>query len=914
MRKFSFFSLWLIISLLIFSRCKEEPEASDPPVDLKVEYQSGEVFIDDQQPRFTWLFNDNRRNAMQSAYQVLVASSKEQIDQNAGDLWDSGQQSNDQSHLIAYNGQPLQSGKQYWWKVRTWDQEGNASDYSQPASFRTGLMKSDDWSAQWIGNGATGKPPRSIMLRKNFQVRDEIKEATAYVTGLGSYVLFINGEKAGDARLTPGWTHYPEKLQYQAYDVSDLVKNGENAVGAMLGNMWWSSGLGWKGGTSYSEGPLKLLMQLDIEYQNGTRETIISDESWKVSNSPVIENTIYHGEKYDARMVEEGWNTTAYNDSTWAAVQKIETPDLKLVLQQAPLIRVTQELAPVNITEPKENVYVFDFGQNMVGGIRLQAKGPEGNQIVLKYAELLHEDGTVAQENLRSAEATDVYIMKGEGFEKWEPEFTYHGFRYVQVEGYPNEPVKNSLTGLVFHNDAPVTGFFETSNQMINQINKNITWGQRGNMHSVPTDCPQRDERLGWMGDAQIFAPTSCYNMNMARFYSKWVRDIADGQDPEGWVYDVNPPIVVEGPASPGWGDAITVVPYVVNTFYGDLRIVAENYEPMKKWVEYMAGKSEDYIYHYQRGDHLGYGDWIAPVKSPQKPISAAYFFWSTKLLSEMAAQLGKENDALKYEELSKNIATAFNNMYFDEAANSYEGGTQTANLIPVAFGITPPNKRAAVIESVVKDIENRGVHPTTGFLGTNILLPTLCEYGHDELAYQLATQTTYPSWGYMISKGATTMWELWNSDSEPPEGMNSRNHFALGAIGEWFYGYLAGIRPVRNNPGFKEILFEPHPLGDLNSAQANYVSPYGNVLIKWERSEEKYVLELMVPANTEATVKVPTLTYQNPKISESGNVLYNNQKPGSQQDIVFAGTEDDRVIFKIGAGSYQFEVTPEDS
>jgi alpha-L-rhamnosidase len=545
----------------------------------------------------------------------------------------------------------------------------------------------------------------------------------------------------------------------------------------------------------------------------------------------------------------------------------------------------------------------------MVGGIRLIAKGDPGHTITIKYAELLHDDGTVAQENLRSARATDEYIMKGEGYEVYEPLFTYHGFRYVQVEGYPNKPEKNSVTGLVFHNAVPVSGKFVTSNDLINKIQKNLLWGLRGNFHSVPTDCPQRDERLGWMGDAQVIAPTACYNFNMAGFFTKWQQDILDGQDSAGWVYDVNPPIVVDGPASPGWGDAVVVVPWVLYNFYGDEQILKQSYTGMKAWVDYMESKSENYLYHYRRGDHEGYADWISVEKSPQKPVSAAYFFYSSKLLAKIADVLGKPEDAAKYLKLSENIATAFNETYFDPETNNYEGATQTANLIPVAFGITPEEKRAAVMKNVADNIKAKGVHPTTGFLGTPILLPMLTEYGYGELAYQMVNQTSYPSWGYMIEKGATTMWELWNSDTEPPDRMNSRNHFALGVIGEWFYGYLAGIRPMEEAPGFKKFIVEPSPLGDLKMAQANYVSPYGNILSKWEKDGEEFKLTLSVPANTIAQVRLPKIGLENPQVMNQEALIFAEGKPKSNPNLTFTGEIDGRIYFEAEPGNYELVV-----
>ena len=1059
--------MFLAIGTIMLLACTQKTKNPRSPKNLRCEYQAAPLGIDVLKPSLSWIVNDSRRGAVQTAYQVLIAGSKENLQQEQGDMWDSGKIESDQSIHVPYSGKALESGKRYFWKVRTWDSEGQTSPYSATAWWEMGLLNPEDWQAQWvgkleerpkveqwpwgdwiwhpteiginkdvyfrkqfnlptekqiqeaqikttadnnftlylneeeIGEGKThaklykfdGKPflrpgdnliairaanaagdicglvfslkitftdgsdffvnsdkswrtksksesgwatlsfkdkkwgkakviehygghiwgkfdhvyiaPRSIIVRNEFNLAKKIKSARAYATGLGCYMMFLNGQRVGQDYFTPGWTDYPTKVQYQTYDVTSLVKSGENAVGAILGNVWWSGGLGWRGSEVYSEGPLRFFMQLVIDYDDGTSETIVTDKNWKTVNSPILENTIYHGETYDAGMEQKGWDQENFDDSAWEPVTVLEPETKTLVAQQGPTLQVTEEINPVQITEPDSGTFVFDLGQNMVGWARLKVRGPEGTKVRMRFAEILKEDGNIYTENLRGARATDTYILKGEGTEIWQPHFTYHGFRYVEVTGYPGKPGKDAITGRVFHSAAPVIGHFNCSNEIINKVQKNITWGQRGNMHSVPTDCPQRDERLGWMGDAQIFAPTASFNMNMARFFTKWQRDIVDCQDEDGAVHDVNPAIVVGGPAKPGWGDAVVVIPWVVYQYYGDKRIIEESYDGMAAWVQYMEDNSKGYLY-----EKKGYGDWIAVVESPTEPIGAAYFYYDAVLMSKMAAVIGKDEDALKYQALAEKIATAFNKKYFDKHTFQYQGATQTANLLPVAFGMTSEEFVDSVVQNIVNDIKDRDNHLSTGFLGTYYILPILSHFGYHGLAYELASQTTYPSWGYMVEKGATTIWELWNSDTEGPR-MNSRNHFALGSVGEWFYGWLGGIRPDPQQPGFKRTIVAPKPVGDLTWAEASFESPYGLVSTKWEKKDVTLKLKVSIPANTSALVHVPTLGKESPTISEGSQVLLDAGKPSTtDKDIKFIKLEKDAAIFSVGAGDYEFHVT----
>ncbi len=897
MKRISLFLLF-VVSVLVFSACQK---AKSPVLvnDLKCEFQKNPIGIDRVQPLLQWKLNDERRGAVQTAYQIIVSSSLSKADHNESDIWDSGKIESGQSVHVKYEGPATESGKTYFWKVKIWDQNGEMSKWSETASWEMGLLTESDWQAKWIAR-TNDEPRRSVYMRNDFSTSDnEIVKARVYVTGLGNYVLYINGERVGEDLLTPGWTDFRKRLEYQVYDVTGLLKSGENAAGAVLGNMWWSGGLGWAGGQRFSDGPLKFLMQLQIEYKNGEKEVVVSDENWKWSNSPIWADHIYDGEKYDATMEQPGWNTAGFDASAWNAVELSDYEGI-LVGPRAPALTCEMEMNPVALNEPVSGEYVFDMGQNIVGWAKLKINAPKGDTITFRFAELLHDDGTVAQENLRSAKATDKVVSNGEEM-WWEPKFTYHGFRYVQISGLKNKPEINDVIGKVIHTSEPFVGSFECSNDLINKINHNVTWGQRGNFYPAPTDCPQRDERLGWMGDAQIFAPTANFNMNLDRYWTKWMFDITDGQTEEGWVHDVSPAIVVSGPSKPGWGDAVVVIPWMTYRYFGDKRILEENYDAMKAWVEYMRGKSVDDIYVWEDAGNpgwYGYGDWIAVKESPSKPIGTAYYYYSTSLLSKMAGVIGKTDDEKSYAGLAEKIAAAYQREYWDAEKLNYPGETQTANLLPLAFGITPKELEPQVVKNLVEKVNEAEVHPTTGFLGTGFILPMLSKYNYQNLAYKMMNQTDYPSWGYMVDKGATTIWELWNSDTERPEGMNSRNHFALGCVGEWMWNNVVGINICDEKPGFKRTIIKPQPIDDLTWAKAEYETNYGKILVDWQMNDGKFSLSLTVPPNSDALVVFPGVT-ENSVIRENGTDVKSTIIDG------ISLTEDGFIV--AAAGTYHF-------
>nr|HPZ99997.1 family 78 glycoside hydrolase catalytic domain [Phycisphaerae bacterium] len=868
---------------------------------------------------------DSRRGAKQTAYEITVSTDET----FATAVWATGKVESDQSTHVEYAGPALQSGRRYYWRVRTWDAQGKPSEWSKPAWFEMGLLSPADWKARWItaekkaiaaSAGEEDKqngPRRSFCLRKEFEAKGKPVRARAYVTGLGVYKLYINGKPVGDDILSPGWTDYRKRVQYQTYDVTEQIDAGVNAVGAILGNGWWSGGLA-QSTEAYSSGNLRLLMQLAVEYADGTQDLIVTDDKgWKAHASPITQDSLYHGETYDARLEMPGWAASGFDAAAWTNAVLVPEAEQKIavVADVCEPIRVTQELPAVwvNEHETDKGTFIFDFGQNAAGFVRLKARGGAGTKIRLRFGEELDPNGRLYRDNYRSAQATDYYICKGQGEEVWEPLFTYRGMRYCEVTGYPGRPANDALIFRVFHTDVPQAGVFECSHPLLTQLFKNIMWGQRSNLHSVPTDCPQRDERLGWTGDVNVFGPTSCWNMDMAAFYHKWMQDVIDSRGPEGWVTDVAPAMVTMGPAAPGWGDACVTTPYTVWQFYGDTQIIEKSFDTMVGWIEYMHANRESRTGLYER---KGYGDWVATVESPSHTIGAAYYYYSTKLVSEMARAIGRSAEADKYAKRAEEIAALFNKHYLNAETNQYAGETQTANLLPLYFGIVPPDRREAVLNNIVENIKARGYHLSTGFLGTAYLMSALADGGRQDVAGKLATQTSCPSWLYMLLNGATTMWERWDTDKWGPN-MNSRNHYAFGAIGRWMMEDVAGIRFDPTQPGFKHIIIRPQPTAGLTWASASYASMYGDVKSAWRHmvddGRDVLTLNVTVPANTRARVHVPTLGRADGAVYESGKLVQNvggaRGKVEKVPGVTPVAVEGGFVIFDVGAGKYEFRI-----
>jgi alpha-L-rhamnosidase len=705
----------------------------------------------------------------------------------------------------------------------------------------------------------------SPLLRKEFTVAGGVRRARLYATALGWYELWLNGERVGTDHFAPGWTDYDKRVQYQAHDVTRLVRTGDNAIGALLGDGWYTGHVGLAGRHMYGPYPLRLRALLVIDRDDGGQEIITTDGSWKVSQAgPIVENDLMAGEVYDARKERNvaGWNRPGFRAAGWRAVDALEAPHLDARLSAEPTapVRVTEDLPAIAVNQPRPGVFVFDLGQNMVGWVRLSVKGRAGTTVTLRHAEVLNPDGTLYTANLRAATQTDRYTLRGDpAGETWEPRFTFHGFRYVEVTGYPGVPSREAIVGRVAHSDTPRTGTFTSSSPLVDKLVRNIEWGQRGNFVSVPTDCPQRDERLGWMGDAQIFARTACHNMDVAAFFTKWMRDVVDAQNEEGGFPDTAPRVPGnKSTGAPGWGDAGVIVPWVMYECYEDRRLLEQTFPAMVRWVELIRRQNPDGL--WRQGRNADFGEWLSiDADTDKEALATAFYAYSAQLAGKVARTIGKTAEASAYEALFRTIKAAFQGAYV-KPDGRVKSDTQAIYAVALRFGLLDEPVRRRVGERLVADIEARGWHLSTGFLGVGHLLPALTDVGRVDVAYRLLNQDTFPSWGYSIKHGATTIWERWDGWTADKgfqnPGMNSFNHYSFGSVGEWLYGTVAGIQPA--TPGYKVIRFRPRPGGGLTHVDATLATVHGRIESHWRIDAGRFRLRVRVPANTTATVELP--------------------------------------------------------
>jgi alpha-L-rhamnosidase len=881
---------------------------------LRTEYTEDPIGIDVRKPRLSWRLEAVGRGIVQSAYQIQVAKSDRDLKAAKNLVWDSGRVASDESIHRVYDGPPLQSGQRYYWQVRVWDGAGTASELSAPAWWEMGLLEPADWKASWIEPDLPDDPSKagpSPMLRSGFKVNGVVERARVYATSHGLYELHLNGKRVGDQLFTPGWTSYGKRLQYQTYDVTDLVKPGENAVGALLGNGWYRGEIGFGGQRNRYGDRLGLLLQIEVTYKNGRKEVVGTDQTWKASTGPILLSEIYDGETYDARLEKAGWAETGYDASGWSGVKVVAGGKETLVAPAGPPVRAIEEVKPVKVMKTPAGDTVVDMGQNMVGWVRLKAQGAAGTTVTLRHAEVLDKQGNFYTANLRNADATVRYTLKGSGVETYEPRFTFQGFRYVAVEGYPGEVTPESLTGVVIHSDMKPASIFATSNELVNKLQHNIVWGQKGNFLDVPTDCPQRDERLGWTGDAQVFARTAEFNMDVAGFYTKWLADVAADQYETGSVPFVVPD-VLGAPGRPaggsaGWADVAVIIPWTMYLSYGDTRILEQQYASMAKWVDYMKTRAgDDLIWD---GD-FHFGDWLAFAStSPDYPgattgkdlIATAFFAHSTDLLRRTALVLGKEGAASRYGELLDKIKAAFVREYVTATGRVGEN-TQTAYVLALHFDLLPEESRPAVAERLAREVKQRG-HLTTGFLGTPYLCHVLSRFGYLDEAYLLLNRDQYPSWLYPVKQGATTIWERW--DGQKPDGsfqdvgMNSFNHYAYGAIGDWMYSVMAGLEIDPTSPGYKHVLVQPRPGGGFTNVRASHRMMYGTVRSAWRLENGAFELRVEVPPNTRATVRLPKAKLA--EVTEEGKAL------SVGNGITASRQEGDSVVVEAGSGWYSF-------
>jgi alpha-L-rhamnosidase len=884
---------------------------------LRTEYLENPLGVDGRKPRLSWQIRSEGRGVVQQAYQVRVAGTERALTRSGEPIWDSGRVASSESVHRPYEGPPLQSRRRYYWQVRVWDATGRASAWSDAAWWEMGLLSPSDWTAAWIEPGLPEDVTKSgplPMLRRDFTLRGPVERARAYVTARGLYELRLNGRRVGDQVLTPGWTSYRKRLQYQTYDVTALLRPSDNAVGALLGNGWYRGDLGWDGRRNLYGDRLGLLCQIDITYRDGSREVIGSDAGWKAAFGPIRMSEIYHGESYDARMEKPGWDAPGFDDRDWAGVQVAARGSEALIAPVGPPMRRTQELKPVRVVRTPGGDTVVDLGQNMVGWVRLTVQGPPGATVTLRHAEVLDKDGDFYTTNLRKARAAVQYTLKGGGPETFEPRFTFFGFRYVAVDGYPGPVTPDSLTGVVVHSDLPRTGTLETSSPLVDRLQQNVVWGQRGNFLDVPTDCPQRDERMGWTGDAQVFFRTAAFNMGVAGFFSKWLADLAADQFEDGAVPHVIPNVLTSTTRRPagsaGWADAAVIIPWSMYLTYGDRRILEQQFDSMVKWVEYARSRAGDD--HVWDGD-FHFGDWLAYAAPPSEArsypgastgrdlLATAFFAHSADLVARTARVLGRADDAARYAELFTRVQQAFVREYVTATGRVGEN-TQTAYVIALEFDLLPEQLRAAAAKRLADDVRQRK-HLTTGFLGTPYLCHVLTRYGYLDLAYLLLNREQYPSWLYPVKQGATTIWERW--DGQKPDGtfqdasMNSFNHYAYGAVGDWMYRVMAGIEVDESSPGYKHTLVQPRPGGGFTSVRASHQTLYGTVASAWVLDGGAFELTVAVPPNTHATVRLPKAELA--RVTEGGRRL----APGDGLDQARQDGAD--VVVAVGSGRYRF-------
>lgn len=918
---------------------------------LRTEYKIN-AFTDVQKPRFSWELQSSVRNQTQIAMQILVASSIDKLDDAKADCWNTGKVNSDLTAQIEYNGKALASDKTYYWKVRSWDAKGNAGAWSKPAYWQTGLMEQSDWKASWIGydvnalsTDKTYHLPPAPYLRKETNTKGVVKKASLYVSALGLYEFYINGKRIGNDYFAPGWTDYTKRVYYNAYDVTKEIKTGKNVFGAVVANGWYAGYLGYAllvGSKTthafYGDVPL-LKAQIAIEYTNGKQEIVGTDASWKASTGGIREADLLNGETFNANLEPTGWNTTGFNASSWNAVQvHNEKASLAVQLYPANPVSIWGEVKPFTVKEQAPGKYIIDMGQNFSGVVRITTKATKGDSIVIRYGEKLFPDGKLVTENLRRARATDTYISKGSAQgETWMPRFTYHGFQYIEISGLKTKPTLNDITGIVMTSGTPATGSFETDNPILNQLYKNIVWTQRSNYFDIPTDCPQRDERLGWTGDAQVYIRSAAFNNDIAAFHTKWITDLNDSQWPDG-PYPVYAPLPVgpDGKAairssdtySPGWAEAGIVCPYNIYKMYADTRVIQQSWPFMVKYMQFLEKRSKGNYYFAEASFEEiepkgGFGDWLSVgKKTPPDMLATMYYNYCALMMAEMAKAINNTQDAVYYTGISEKIKKGFAEHYigtdgkfitnavaygnadgYVDGSLGFSGHTQTAYASAIYMQILSPENLMKAGEYLKQLVQENNNQLGTGFLGFKPLLPALSATGNSKLSYILAKDTAYPSLGFEVVNGSTTIWERWNSyikgkGFENNAGMNSFNHYAFGAICEWMFQNMAGIQPGES-AGFSKFIIKPEidPSG-INVVNASFHSINGEIKSSWKKSNNQLIQRVTIPVNTHADIYI-----QNKK----ENITLGKQPLTTVAGLHINENENGYSIIELGSGTYEF-------
>jgi alpha-L-rhamnosidase len=889
---------FLSFGLIVLSTCAVASGATRVE-QLRCEYLDNPLGIDTPQPRLSWIITSSERGMRQAAYQILVAGSEAALKKNQGELWDSGKVTSDDTAQIYYAGQPLVSRQQAFWKVRVWDQSGAVSE-SKLAGWEMGLLQPADWGAKWIARTTDTNSNPAPLLRRAFKLDGKIKQARAYICGLGYYELYLNGGKVGDHILDPGYTRYDRRALYVTYDVTDQLKRGGNAVGVILGSGWFNCHT--KAVWNFHEAPWraapKLLLHLRVDYTDGRTETIVSDESWQCATGPIVFDSIYGGETYDARLEQSGWATAGFDASGWESVKLVEAPGGKLAAQMMPPIKVHEVLKPVKITEPKPGMFIVDVGQNLAGMAELRVKGPAGTRVQMRYGERLFPDGTLDTRDMEQhvkklgkeqQHQTDAYILKGGGREeRYASRFTYHGFQYIEVTGFPGKPILDNFRARFIHSAVAKAGEFTCSNPMLNRIQRAADWAFLSNLQGIPTDCPHR-EKNGWTGDAHLACEQAQFNFFPAPVHQKWINDLGDEQKPSGalpgivptsgWGYGFG--------SGPAWDSALLLIPYYQYLYYGDTENFRRHFDSMKRYVDYLTSRAKDGIVK------IGLNDW-APWKTKTEAgiTDTAYYYVDAKIVALAAELLGKKDDVRKYTELAASIKAAFNQKFYHADTGLYDNGSQTALSCALYQGLVEPENQARVLANLVAAVEKTNNHIDTGILGTKYVLNTLLEKGRADVAYRMIAQQDEPGWGWWLAQGATTLWEQWN-------GTESRNHIMFGDVSAWFYKALAGIQPDPQAPGFKHFFIRPNVVGDLTSARGQYDSIHGRIVSEWTLEKGCFKLHVVVPPNTTATVRMPG--------ARSDAVREGRVSATKAEGVKSHRDAQGGAVFEIESGEYRF-------
>jgi alpha-L-rhamnosidase len=915
--KKTFLYTFILIASLCFSLAQAQNKIS--VTNLQCEMLNNPEGIDVVQPRLSWQIKSDVNDIKQTAYQIMVASTLENLNADKADLWDSGKVISNESVNIIYNGKKLSDRQNAFWKVTVFTNKGEIKS-ATTAHFSIGILTYADWkSTRWIGYEKLSKDDSvsqysrlsARYLRKEINLKKQVKSAKVYIMGMGLYELYINGNKISDQVLAPVPTDYTKNVKYNVFDVTSQLKEGKNMLGTILGNgRFFAMRQDYKPYKIKSFGFPKMALQLFVEYTDGTKEIIRTDDTWKLTtDGPILSNNEYDGEEYDARKEMKGWATTNFDDKNWVNARYVQEPGGFYEAQMMPNMKIMGEVKPISIKATTKGTYILDMGQNMVGWLQLKVKGKSGDQITIKFAESLQADVSLYIANLRDAKTTDVYTLKGEGEEIWEPRFIFHGFRFVEISGFPTKPTLDNFIGKVVYDDIKTTGTFESSDATMNQIFKNAWWGISGNYKGMPIDCPQRNERQPWLGDRTTGAYGESFLFDNQTLYAKWLDDIKYSQTQDGGLPDVAPAFWRYYGDNVTWPGTYITVGDMLYQQFGDAEVIKKQYPSMKKWMVYME---ENYL----KGDLMDkdkYGDWCVPPESLElirskdparltdgQLLSTSFYYQLLGIMKKFAKIANADADIAHYDDLTTRIKKAFNTKFLNTEKNYYANNTVTANVLPLAFGMVPENLIDKVFQNMVHEVEvTKNGHISTGVIGTQFLMRTLTNFGRGDLAYKQASNKTYPSWGYMVENGATTIWELWNGNTADPT-MNSQNHvMLLGDLLIWYYENMAGIKSNPETPGFKQIIMKPDFNAGLTFVNASYESIYGLIKSDWKKTKNTLEWKITIPANSSAVVYLPT--------SNASSVTVNKQKLAQFSSSY--KTENNNIVLTLESGTYVLNV-----